>query len=114
MKKSDYFKIIKRVRDLLAKANIHVRLGETIEATDFGLGDVEKTGAQWVVVAKMEQLYSREIVLLPGQTYPEHKHPSLAGYPHNKHILRCRYGSVYLYVEGTPEKIPQTHPPAGG
>ena len=39
-------------------------------------------------------------MLQPGQTCPEHKHPPVAGELGKEETFRCRWGEVYLYVEG--------------
>lgn len=46
------------------------------------------------------------MVLLPGQTCPEHRHPPIRelNYPGKEETFRCRYGTVYLYVEGEPAR----------
>ena len=40
------------------------------------------------------------MVLLPGQTCAEHWHVPTDGRPGKEETFRCRYGKVYLYVEG--------------
>ena len=40
------------------------------------------------------------MVLAPYQTCPEHKHVPSYGKPGKEETFRCRYGTVYLYVEG--------------
>ena len=52
-------------------------------------------------------------MLLPGQTCPEHRHPPFGDYPGKEETFRCRFGTVYLYVEGAPTPdikatVPQT------
>jgi len=37
---------------------------------------------------------------LPKQTCPEHMHVDTNGQPGKEETFRCRYGEVYLYVEG--------------
>ena len=53
------------------------------------------------------------MVLFPHQTCPEHRHAPLPGYPGKEETFRCRYGTVYLYVEGEPADSPLAKPPAG-
>ena len=54
------------------------------------------------------------MVLAPYQTCPEHKHVPSYGNPGKEETFRCRYGTVYLYVEGEGKredikaKIPPT------
>ena len=40
------------------------------------------------------------MVLFPGQTCPEHRHVETDGQPGKEETFRCRYGKIYLYVEG--------------
>jgi D-lyxose ketol-isomerase len=56
---------------------------------------------------------AKELVLYPGQTCPEHRHPPFAGTPGKEEAFRCRRGSVYLYVEGDPTPEPACTPPLG-
>jgi len=50
---------------------------------------------------------AKEMVLLPYQTCPEHKHVDTNGMEGKEETFRCRYGKVYLYVagEGNKEEI---------
>ena len=40
------------------------------------------------------------MALLPHQTCPEHRHVPTGGMPGKEETFRCRFGQVYLYVEG--------------
>jgi len=68
-----------------------------IEVADFGLNDLERTGLQIVTYINTERVCAKEMVLFPGQTCPEHKH---VGSPGKEETFRCRYGQVYLHVDG--------------
>jgi len=70
---------------------------ENIEVADFGLNDLEYTGLQIVVYVNTERVCAKEMVLFPGQTCPEHRH---VGAPGKEETFRCRYGEVYLNVDG--------------
>lgn len=80
-----------------------------IEVADFGLGELERTGLELVVYINTSIYCAKEMVLFPGQTCPEHRHAPLpdAGYNGKQETFRCRYGKVYLYVEGaeTPDRV---------
>jgi D-lyxose ketol-isomerase len=54
---------------------------------------------------------AKELVLVPGQTCPEHRHPPFEGTPGKEETFRCRAGLVYLYVEGEPTAEPQARRP---
>ena len=73
---------------------------DSIEVADFGLGELETTGLQLLVYINTERCCAKELVLLPGQTCPEHRHPEVNGEPGKEETFRCRWGTVYLYVEG--------------
>lgn len=75
---------------------------EGIEVADFGLNDLEHIGLQIVTYVNTQQCCAKEMVLFPRQTCPEHRHAPLKElkYLGKEETFRCRYGSVYLYVEG--------------
>ncbi len=73
---------------------------ETIEVADFGLGDLERYGLQIVVYVNTERVCAKELVLFPGQTCPEHRHPPVDGEPGKEETFRVRRGSVRLWVDG--------------
>ncbi|HHX72754.1 MAG TPA: D-lyxose/D-mannose family sugar isomerase, partial [Clostridiales bacterium] len=93
-------------REFLHKAGIVLSPLEEIEVADFGLNDLYTTGLQLVTYINTDRVCAKELVLTPGQTCPEHKHPPLPGYPGKEETFRCRYGTVYLYVEGEPTPNP--------
>lgn len=86
---------------------------ENIEIADLGLGDFERTGLALVVYVNTERVCAKELVLLPGQTCPQHFHPPVNGQPGKEETFRCRWGEVYLYVPGEPAPNPKAKPPAG-
>ena len=83
---------------------------EQIEVSDFGLSDLENIGLQLVVYVNTERVCAKEIVLLPHQTCPEHRHVSVNGVPGKEETFRCRKGTVYLYVEGETTPSPKAKP----
>lgn len=87
---------------------------ETLEVADFGLQDVETVGLQLVTYINTERVCAKEMVLFPNQTCPEHRHPPFPGYPGKEETFRCRYGTVYLYVEGEPTAERTAMPPRLG
>src|SRR5215212_4003466 len=96
-----------RAQEYLARAGIVLTQAEAadIEVADMGLGELESTGLQLVVYVNTERVCAKELVLFPGQTCPEHRHPPVGGTPGKEETFRCRRGLVCLYVEGeaTPE-----------
>jgi D-lyxose ketol-isomerase len=85
----------------------------SIEVADMGLNELEATGLQLVVYVNTDRVCAKELVLFPHQTCPEHRHPPVGGEPGKEETFRCRWGIVYLYVEGEPSANPVAAPPAG-
>lgn len=83
------------------------------EVADFGLGELEKTGLQVLTYVNTDRVCAKEIVMFPRQTCPEHWHPTKGQRPGKEETFRCRWGTVYLYVPGTPAAPPSCTPPAG-
>ncbi len=52
-------------------------------------------------------------MLLPRQTCPQHRHPPVGADPGKEETFRCRWGEVYLYVEGEPVAAAKVTPPPG-
>jgi D-lyxose ketol-isomerase len=74
-----------------------------IEVADFGLGRFDEIGLQLLVYVNTERVCAKELVLFPGQTCPEHRHPPVEGSPGKEETFRCRTGSVLLWVDGHGE-----------
>ncbi len=100
-------------RAYLERAGIVLTPAESvgIEVADFGLGELETTGLQLVTYVNTDRVCAKELVLFPGQTCPEHRHPPVAGEPGKEETFRCRRGTVYLHVEGEPTPEPRATPP---
>jgi D-lyxose ketol-isomerase len=62
-----------------------------------------------------ERVCAKELVLVPSQTCPGHGHPPIKDDPGKEETFRCRAGTVFLYVEGTPVDPDQAaaRPPQG-
>ena len=86
---------------------------DSIEVADFGLSRLEETGLQLLVYVNTGLYCAKELVLYPGQTCPEHRHPPFEGTPGKEETFRCRQGIVYLYVEGEATAHPAAIPPPG-
>lgn len=78
-----------------------------IDYADFGLDRIEIEGLNLIVYENNDRYCAKEMVLLPGQTCPEHLHPPRNGEEGKRETFRCRKGTVYLYVEG--EKTSSVH-----
>lgn len=104
-----------RVASMLAAAGIVLTGPErdSIEVTDLGLGNLDKTGLQVVVYMNNDRYCAKELVLFPGQTCPEHRHPPFGGNPGKRETFRVRSGTVRLCVEGEPTPDRMARVPEG-
>jgi D-lyxose ketol-isomerase len=98
-----------RAAAMLSDAGIVLSPAErqAMEIADFGLGRLEEVGLQVVVYVNTERVCAKELVLFPGQTCPEHRHPTVDGRPGKEETFRCRRGTVHLHVEGHQELVLQ-------
>jgi D-lyxose ketol-isomerase len=90
----------------------------TIEIAGFGLHDFDRQGLSLVVYANTDRYCGKELVLFPRQTCPEHRHPPVPlpdgrTDPGKMETFRCRWGEVYVYVEGAATPGPKAIVPAG-
>lgn len=114
MKLEEVNKIRRKVARMLKKARVIVTAEEraNIEIADFGLGDIKNVGLEVVVYENNDRYCAKEIVLFPRQLCPEHRHPRLnENYIGKQETFRCRWGRVYLYVEGDPAPKPKARVP---
>ena len=90
--------------DYFNKAHIILTEEEktNMEVADFGLGMVADVGLQLVVYVNTDRVCAKEMVLLPGQCCPEHRHIPTNGQDGKEETFRCRYGRVYLYTDADP------------
>lgn len=84
---------------------------DDLEVSDFGLGDLDRTGLQLVVYVNTERVCAKELVLKPGQTCPEHVHVGDGAELGKEETFRCRTGEVWLYVEGPATPDPRATAP---
>ncbi len=102
MKRSERDKSVKKALEYYERANIRLTEAEkeNIEAADFGLGNIDKVGLQLLTYINTQRVCAKEMVLFPGQTCPEHWHIGTNREPGKEETFRCRFGTVYLYVDG--------------
>jgi len=109
MKREIYDRQVQAALAMYDKAGIVLNPAEkqNIEVVDFEIGIVNEVGLQLLTYINTERVCAKEMVLLPGQTCPEHKHVPTNGKEGKEETFRCRYGKVYLYVtgEGSRENI---------
>ncbi|ADI14124.1 D-lyxose/D-mannose family sugar isomerase [Truepera radiovictrix] len=84
-----------------------------LEVADLGLGEFETTGLVLHTYVNTARVCAKELVLLPHQTCPQHKHPPVGDDPGKEETFRVRWGTLYLYVEGEPTEAPKARPPEG-
>jgi len=104
-----------KAANMLKKSGIVLtkREKETLEIADFGLDDIKNVGLELVVYENNDRYCAKELVLFPRQFCPEHRHPPLsAANPGKQETFRCRWGKVFLYVEGTPAEKPKAKIPS--
>ena len=117
MKLSEVTGLRERVYRMLQRAGIVISREEkqNIEIADLGFDDIVNLGIQVVVYENNDRYCAKELILFPRQLCPEHKHPRVDEQNVGKQeTFRCRWGELYLYVEGesTPDpkaKIPEKY-----
>jgi D-lyxose ketol-isomerase len=118
MKRSEMLAAQERARQMLTGAGISLTSEEAahIEVADLGLDRLSSEGLELVTYVNTERYCAKELVLFPGQTCPEHRHPTVSGRAGKQETFRCRRGVVWLYVEGPPTshiqaKVPEASKP---
>ena len=96
-----------RAATMLAEAGIVLTPAEreAIEVADFGLARLDEIGLEVVTYVNTERVCAKELVLFPGQTCPEHRHPPVEGSRGKEETFRCRRGTVHLHVDGHDELV---------
>jgi D-lyxose ketol-isomerase len=110
MKPKEILQARERAFELLQKAKIVISAEEKehLEIVDFGLDDFAHFGLEIVVYENNNRYCAKELILLPRQVCPEHRHPWLSEKNIGKQeTFRCRWGEIYLYVRGDPTPEPK-------
>ncbi|NLW89867.1 MAG: D-lyxose/D-mannose family sugar isomerase [Clostridiaceae bacterium] len=96
-----------KVFSMLDRAGIAITEAEAdeMEIAEYGMDRWAEIGLQILVYVNTDRCCAKELVLLPNQICPEHRHPPMPGSPGKEETFRCRYGDVFLYVPGerTPD-----------
>lgn len=113
--RSEVRKAQKRAAAMLKKVGIVLpsKERENVEVAEFGLGELERTGLELVVYVNTDRYCAKELVMFPGQTCPEHRHPPVQGEKGKMETFRCRWGKVWLYVDGPPARKIKAKVPKG-
>ena len=115
MKLSDVIRWREKAWEMLQRANIVITPEEeqNMEIADCGFDDMENLGLHIVVYESNERYCAKELILFPNQFFPEHCHPRIDKQNEGKQeTFRCRWGEVYLYVEGEPSPQPKARIPS--
>jgi D-lyxose ketol-isomerase len=91
-----------QAQDLICKSGLALSADEwaQLAVNDLGLGDFEIEGFAFVDILRSERLRITVLVLLPGQTLPQHVHPPYQGQQGKEETLRVLYGHTKVFVEG--------------
>lgn len=111
MNSNDMDSIKSKFITMLDQAGIVLQDNEKqeLELAGLGLGHFAIEGLGLIVYANTDRYCAKELIMLPNQTCPEHRHPTVK-LDHGKtedgkmETFRCRSGSVYLYVDGSSNK----------
>ncbi|HEY3268571.1 MAG TPA: D-lyxose/D-mannose family sugar isomerase [Armatimonadota bacterium] len=103
------------IADALAAAGIVITPEERdhLEVADFGLRDFPKQGLGLITYVNTTRVCAKELVMLPGQTCPQHRHPPVAGGPGKEETFRVRRGLCTLYVDDGPATAEPACTPPG-
>ncbi|MCY9696627.1 cupin domain-containing protein [Paenibacillus alginolyticus] len=89
---------------LLELAHIPLSADEKagLQLWDFGLNNPARYGIQIVEYINNDRYCARQLVMLPRQTVPEHRHPPIGEDPGKAETFRVVWGKVWAYVDGKP------------
>jgi D-lyxose ketol-isomerase len=110
MKREEIAVLQAEAAEFVKKANIAISAEEraSIEVADFGLNDVRHVGLEVIVYENNDRYCAKELILFPRQMCPQHRHPRVSeSNPGKQETFRCRWGEVYLYVEGQSTHNPK-------
>ena len=113
--KETYEAARRRALEYLDKAGIAITNAEKelVQVAEYNMDDIENIGLELVVYVNTDRCCAKELVLFPGQTCPEHRHPPVGNEPGKEETFRCRWGEVYLYVPGEQSVAPKGKVPQG-
>lgn len=114
MKRSEVMAAQARALEYFEKAGIVLTDPEkqNIEVADFGLKDLANQGLEILTYVNTERCCAKELIMFPNQACPEHMHPPVEGDPGKEETFRCRWGEVYLYVDGPASETISVEPPS--
>ena len=89
-----------------AKIAVNEKEKEEFEVADFGLNRLKDFGVELIIMVNTDRVSAKEVVIFPNQICPQHYHPDIDGKQGKEETFRCRWGRMYLYVEGEPTPDP--------
>lgn len=100
--------------ELLRKADFPLTDADRAElaVNDFGLGDLRNEGMVFGDLLRTDIVRFTVLILLPGQTLPEHLHPPYDDEAGKEESLRCLWGETRIYIPGE-ENNPNIRIPDG-
>jgi len=106
--------VYRKAVDLIRKSGFPLSPSDWAElkVNDFGLGNLPREGFVFADLLRTNRVRITLLVLLPGQSLPEHRHPPYEGEPGKEETLRCLLGQAKVYVPGEPNN-PDIRLPAG-
>ncbi len=120
IRRSEFRKVQARAAEMLQRIGIVLtpEERENIEVAELGLGELERTGLELVVYVNNDRYCAKELILLPRQTCPQHRHPPVPDgrggtRPGKQETFRCRWGKAWLYVEGSSSSLVNARVPTG-
>jgi len=107
--KKEYIKYKNWALEYFDKSHLVIREDEKekVEVADFGLSDLENFCIMTLTFFNTERISAKVIVVPPRRICPEHWHPPVGNDPGKEEIMRLRWGTLYLYVEGEPTLYPK-------
>ena len=93
-----------RTLELIRKSGFPVTDAELagLKLNDFGLGQLEVEGFEFIDFVLTPRIRMTLLVLLPNQTLPEYYHPAYGQEPGKEETIRCLWAQTRVYVPGVP------------
>ncbi len=115
LSKELYKEACEKALEYLDKAGIVITENEknSMEVAEYGLGEIDRIGLELIVYVNTDRCCAKELILFPGQTCPEHRHPPVGNESGKEETFRCRWGKVFLYVPGIQVNKPKAVAPKG-
>jgi D-lyxose ketol-isomerase len=112
--KADLNAILGRATAMIETAGFVLTEAErrSLAVDDFGLGNIAAEGFVFTDLFRSAKVRFTLFVLLPGQSLPEHYHPSYDGETGKEETLRVLHGETRINIPGTVNND-EMHIPSG-